>query len=178
LGTYTQTVRLDTTGPTISALLSAPQISSGGYYNGTADITISSSATDISGVSSIKLVLDSTTTITNGVIDVDTLLAGAHALVVTSVDGLGNTSTYTLSFTLHPSRTGIGNAVNEGVTRGLITSTECSKLLSILNNTANSQTTDLNNFLTEIKNQSGKAITAAEANILTSWATDDKTTMY
>jgi hypothetical protein len=164
----------------MSASLSAPQISAGGYYNGTADITISSSATDISGVSSIKITLDSSTTITNGVIDVDTLLAGTHTVTVTAIDGgLGNTSTYTLpSFILHPSRSGISSAVNEGVTRARITSTEGSKLLSILNNTANSQTTDLNNFLTEVGNQSGKAITTTEATILTSWANDDLKTPY
>jgi hypothetical protein len=178
VGFYTQKVVLDTTGPTISASLSPAQISSGGYYNGTADITISSSATDTSGVSAIKIVLDSATTITNGVIDVDTLLAGSHTVVVTATDGLGNSSTYTLPFVLHPSRSGIGNAVNEGVARGLITSSEGTKLLSILNNTAYSLTTDLNNVLAEIKNQSGKAITTAEANVLTSWANDDLKTLY
>jgi hypothetical protein len=176
VGTYSQTVRLDTTGPTISASLSAPQSTIG--YDGTADITISASATDQSGVSSLKIVLDSTTTITNGTVDLDTLLAGTHTIVVTAVDGLGNTSTQTLTFALHPSRKGIGNAVNEGVKSGSITSSEASTLLSMLNNTANSLATDLNNFLAEVKRQSGKAITSAEATILTSWANDDLTTLY
>jgi hypothetical protein len=37
-------------------------------------------------------------------------MAGSHTVVVTATDGLGNTSTYTLPFVLHPSRTGVGNA--------------------------------------------------------------------
>jgi hypothetical protein len=173
VGTYSQTVRLDTTGPVISSSLSAPQLISSGYYDGSADITISASATDVSGVSSIQILLDSTTTVTNGAIDVDKLLAGTHTIKITAVDALGNTSTSTLTFYLHPSRKGIGNAVNEGVAAGLITSTEGSKLLSILNSTSYTLATDLNNFITEVSRQSG--VTAAEATILNSWAKDDLT---
>jgi hypothetical protein len=177
VGTYSQTIRLDTTGPAISHTISAPQSTSIGY-DGTSDITISAGATDVSGVSSIKIVLDSTTTMSTGVIDVDTLLAGNHTIVITAVDGLGNNSTQTVTFQLHPSRNGIGNAVNEGVTGGVITSGEGTKLLSILNNSSNALSTDLTSFINEVKNQSGKAITAAEANILINWAQDDQKTLY
>jgi hypothetical protein len=167
VGTYTQTVRLDTTGPTISASLSAPQATIG--YDGSADITISSGATDVSGVSSVTVKLDGTTTVTGGVIDIDTLMAGTHTLVVTAVDGLGNTSSVTLTFQIHPSLAGIKNAVAEGTKSGLITTTEQAKLLSILGSTATK--TSLTNFINEVKAAS-KAIASREASILTSWAQD------
>jgi hypothetical protein len=176
-GTYSQTIQLDTIGPAISYAISAPQSATIGY-DGTADITISATATDSSGVSSVKIVLDSKTIITGGVIDVDTLLAGTHTITITAVDGVGNTSTTTKTFVLHPSRAGIANAVNEGTAAGLISSREQSKLLSLLNNSGYSLTTDLNNFLSEVKSQSGKAITSAEAAILTNWAQDDLRTLW
>jgi hypothetical protein len=165
------TVLLDTTGPTISASLSAPQNAIG--YDGTADVAISASATDISGIASTTLTLDSTTTITGTSIDIDTLAAGTHTLVVKSVDGLGNASTVTLSFQIHPTIAGIIAAVNDAAARGLISSAEKTTLLSILNSTTLTVTTRLNNFITEVGKQSGKAITSAEATILTSWAKDD-----
>jgi hypothetical protein len=171
----TQTVRVDTTGPTISASLSNPQSTIG--YDGTADIALSLSVSDVSGVASTTVKLDNTTTITGGVIDLDKLLAGTHTIVITAVDGLGNSSSTTLTFALHPSRSGIANAVNEGAAAGSITSSEKTKLLSILNNTSNTLKTDLTNFINEVKN-SGKAISSAEATILQSWANDDLTYLY
>jgi hypothetical protein len=176
VGTYTQSVRLDTTGPTISSSLSNPQSTIG--YNGTADIALSLSISDVSGVASTTVKLDNTTTVTAGVIDVDKLLAGTHTLVITAVDGAGNSSTMTLTFALHPSRSGIANAVSEGAAAGSITSNEKTKLLSILNNANNTLKTDLTNFLSEVKNQSGKAISSSEATILQSWANDDLTNLY
>jgi hypothetical protein len=168
--TYSVTVKLQTAGPTISASLSSPQSSIG--YDGTADITISASATDPTGVTSISYKVDGTTTLTSNTIDIDTLLAGTHTVVVTAVDGLGNSSSMTLTFQIHPTRSGINNAVVEGTNNGQITAVEEVKLQSILNNALNSLKTDLQNFITECQAQSGQSITVTEANILISWAQD------
>jgi hypothetical protein len=172
--TFTQAVRLDTTGPTISASLSAPQSATLGY-DGTANFTISSSATDVSGVASTTLKLDSLTTIaaTTATINVYSLTAGPHTLVVTSFDGLGNSSSVTLTFQVHPSLAGVVAAVKAGAGAASISSAEQTKLLGYLNNTANPVKTNLTNFLNEVKAQSGtSSITAAEATLLTSWAQD------
>jgi hypothetical protein len=98
-------------------------------------------------------------------------MAGTHTLVVTAVDGLGNTSSVTLTFQIHPSLAGIKNAVAEATKAGLITTTEQAKLLSILGSTANSLKTNLTNFTNEVK-AATKAIASGEASILTSWAQD------
>jgi hypothetical protein len=177
VGYYSQTVCLDTAGPAITYTISAPQSTTIGY-DGSADITISAGASDISGVSSVRVVLDSTTTITGGVIDADTLLAGTHTIVITAVDALGNTSTKTFTFQLHPSRAGIANAVGEALSAGLVTSNEATKLLSILRNTGYSLTTDLNNFIAEVNGQSGKAIASSKASLLVNWAQDDLKTLW
>jgi hypothetical protein len=146
-----------------------------GYYDGTADITVTSSAADVSGVSGLTFKLDGTTAIAGSTIDLDTLAAGAHTLVITATDALGNASTYSLSFTLHPALTGVVNAVNEGAARGLITSSEQATLVSILNNTTSSVSTRLANFLSAVSGQSGISITTAEGGILTSWGRDLQT---
>jgi hypothetical protein len=178
VGVYTQSVSVDTLGPAIAYTISPPQSTTIGY-DGSAAISISASGTDSgSGVSSVKIVLDSALTVTSGAIDVTTLMAGSHTIVITAVDLVGNTTTQTLTFNLHPSRQAIAAAVNGAVPKSLITSSEASKLLSILNNASASLSTDLNNFITEVRNQSGKAISAGEASILQSWATDDLTTLW
>jgi hypothetical protein len=168
--TYAQTVRLDTTGPTVSASLSAPQGSYG--YDGTSNITIASSASDGSGVAALNYSLDGGAAFTSTTINIYTLLAGSHSLVVKATDGLGNVTTTTLTFQVHPGLIGLEDAVKVGTTSGAITSSEQTKLLSLLTNTANSLATRLANFLTEVKNQSGKAITSSEASFLTNWGQD------
>jgi hypothetical protein len=165
-------VRLDTTGPTISASLSAPQSATIGY-DGTAAITISSSSTDVSGVASTTFKLDATTTLTGSVINIYSLTAGTHTLAITSVDGLGNSSSVTLSFQFHPSLAGVVAAVKAGYSAASISSTEQAKLLGYLNNTTSPVKTNLTNFLNEVKAQSGTpSLTATEAALLTSWAQD------
>jgi hypothetical protein len=169
-------VRLQTAGPTISASLSAPQSLIG--YDGTANITTTISASDPSGVVSTTTVLDSTITLTGSSINVYTLLAGKHTLVITSVDGVGNISTKTLTFELHPSREGIATALKVGEAGKLITATEEKKLLASLQNASNTLVVDLEHFITEVKNQSGVSIKTSEASILISWAQDDLITKY
>jgi hypothetical protein len=166
VGTYSLTVRLQTAGPTINSSLSAPQATIG--YDGTANITASYSATDPTTISSLTAKLDGAS-FTGTVINVYTLLAGQHTLVITAVDGLGNSSSVTMTFNVRPSLTGLQGAVNAGASAGAITNTEKTKLLGYLG----SQTkANLTSFLNEVKAQSGHAITAAEATLLTSWGND------
>jgi hypothetical protein len=167
----TQTVRLQTAGPTISASLSGPITS--GWYDMTGDIIVSWSASDQSGIASTTLKLDNATTLTGSVIDIDTLSAGTHTLVITSVDNLGNASSTTLTFQIHPTLSGLTADVKEGTTHYLISSSEQTTLLNILNNTTNLLKTNLTNFINEVKSKSGtSAITTAEANLLQNWAQD------
>lgn len=118
----------------------------------------------------MTLKLDTGTVLSGTTIDLDTLAAGSHTVTITAVDGLGNTTTSSVTFLLHPSQSGIGTAINEGVSRGLITSAEGTKLLGLRVNTANSVSTDLTNMLAEVKAQTGLAVNPAGATILTSWA--------
>ncbi len=168
--TFSLTVRLDTTGPTITASLPTPQQTIG--YDGTANITPTISASDISTVSSTTLKVDGTA-ISGSSINIYTLTAGAHTLLVTSVDGVGNSSTVTLTFNIHPSLTGVIDAVKYGLSIAAMTSAEETTLLSYLNNTTNPVKTNLTNFLNAVKSASGtRSLTAAEATLLTSWAND------
>ena len=170
-GVYTQTVRLDTTAPTIAASLSTPQQSIG--YDGTANITATYSATDISSIGSLSATLDGVS-FTGATINIYALTAGTkHTLAVTAVDGLGNASTTTLTFVIHPSLIGVEDAVKAGFAAGAMTSSEQTVLLGYLTNTSNPVKTDLTNFLNAVKAQSGtSSLTKAEATLLTSWAQD------
>ena len=174
--TSTLVVRLDTTRPTISASLSAPQSTIG--YDGTTNIGMTISSSDLSGVASMTILLDSTTALSGNTINVYGLLAGTHTIVITAVDGVGNTATQTITFQLHPSRKGIAAAVNAGGASHAITAAEQSTLLSVLGNSANSLSTDLKNFIAAVTSQYGKAVSAAEAKVLLSWAQDDLKTLY
>ena len=172
--TATLEVRLDTTGPTISASLSAPQSAVG--YNGTANITATISASDPSGATT-TIKLDSST-FTGSTIDVYTLLAGKHTIMITSIDGVGNTSVKTITFELHPSRKGIAAALKVGIEGHLITAAGETKLLATLDNSSDTLLVDLEHFIAEAKAQSGLAIKASEATILINWAEDDLITQY
>jgi hypothetical protein len=72
---------------------------------------------------------------------------------------------------LHPSLTGVISAVKYGQSNGSVTSAESTKLQGLLN-AANPVKTNLTNFMNEVKAHSGKAISAAEATLLLSWAQD------
>ena len=107
-------------------------------------------------------------------LDIDTLKAGAHTIVVTAVDGLGNKSSTTLTFTVHATIAGLINAVNDGAAKGLITATEKTNLLWYLQKAQGSAAprTFLSQFVWEANNQSGKAINAAYAALLVNWGND------
>ena len=118
-------------------------------------------------MASLTYKLDSSS-LTTTTINVYSLAAGSHTLVVTAVDGMGNTSSTNLTFVLNPSLTGLKDAVIAGYNTGSITASEDSTLLSILNNTSKTEATNLSNFYSAVSS-SGKAITSAEATILESW---------
>jgi hypothetical protein len=168
---FTLSVRLDTTGPTISASLSTPQSVTLGY-DGTGNISATWSATDASTVATLTAAIDGVT-ITSGTIDVTTLMAGSHTYTVTAVDGLGNTSTTTVTFQVHPSLAGIQNAVNVGSNKGYMSKTEKTKLLSYLTGSGTTLKANLTSFVNECKSaQAAGTLTANESTLLQSWAND------
>jgi hypothetical protein len=174
VGTYSLTVQLRTAGPTISASLSTAPATvvynnqTINSYDGTGNVTISSSATDPTTVSSLTTTLDSAA-FSGTTVNTYTLTAGTHTLVITATDGLGNTSSTTLTFAIHPSLTGLVDAVNYGYSTGAMTSGEQSTLLGYLK----AQTkANLNSFITACKSASTKTLTAAESTILQNWAND------
>jgi hypothetical protein len=165
------TIRLDTTPPAITASLPAP--TNGTFYDVGKKITLTYGATDVDNATT-TVVLDGKTAIAGGVIDIDTLTAAAHTIVVTSVDGLGNTSTKTLTLTIHATISGMIGAVNDGASRGLITATEQSNLNWYMQKALGSgaKRNFISSFNFEVSSQSGKAINAAEAALLLSWGND------
>ena len=102
------------------------------------------------------------------------MTAGTHTIVITATDGLGNTTTRTITFTIHATVKGLINAVNDGAARGLITATEKSNLLWYLQKALGTGTPKnfIGQFNWEVNYQSGKAINSAEAALLLSWGND------
>ncbi len=163
-------MRLDTTPPVITASLPSP--TNGTFYDVGQKITLTYGATDVDNATT-TVVLDAKTTIVGGVIDIDTLTAGTHTIVVTATDALGNTSSKTITFTIHATINGLINAVNDGAARRLITSSEQSLLVWYLQKAlTGSAKTRIGQFNWEGNYQSGKAINAAEAALLLSWGND------
>jgi hypothetical protein len=74
---------------------------------------------------------------------------------------------------VHPSLIGVEDAVKAGYAAAAMTSSEETTLLGYLTNASNSVKTNLTNFINAVKTASGtKALTAADATLLTSWAQD------
>jgi hypothetical protein len=176
--TFSQTVRLDTAGPAITDTISAPT-NNGSYDLGT-NPTLTYGASDVDGVASISASLDSTTAITSGgTINLYSLAAGTHAIVISSSDGLGNTSTLTVSFQVHVTIAGLVNAVNYGVSRLLVSSTIQSSLLATLQSAQTalngglntSAKSYLNSFVTQVQG-AGTKIIASYASLLVGWTQD------
>jgi hypothetical protein len=171
VATGSVTIRLDMTPPVITATM--PATTTGTFYDVGAKITMTYGATDVDNATT-AVKLDSTTVITGGVIDIDTLTAGTHTIVITATDGLGNTTTRTITFTIHATIKGLINAVNDGAARGLITATEKSNLLWYLQKALGTGTPKnfIGQFNWEVNYQGGKAISSAEAALLLSWGND------
>ncbi|MGZ4396244.1 MAG: hypothetical protein ACXVZ2_12890, partial [Gaiellaceae bacterium] len=109
-----------------------------------------------------------------GLINLDTLGVGAHTIVVTATDALGNVSSQTITFQIHATVTGLINAVNEGASRGLITASEAAVLVSELQSAlkGNSGKTKISQSLSMVQSASGGSINAAYAALLIAWAND------
>jgi hypothetical protein len=178
--TFTTQVRLDRTGPAITSSMTAP--TNAGSYDVVPAVTLTYSAADVDNVASLSAVLDGTTSITSGVaFNTETLNPGAHTIVITAKDGLGNVSTTTITLTVHATVAGLTTSVNDGVTNKLITSTTTSsKLLSYLSSAqsalnAGDHTTAksyLASFVSLAQAQSGVTINAVYAALLVAWAND------
>jgi hypothetical protein len=165
-----RTIRLDRTAPVITASLPAP--TNGTFYDVGKKITLTYGATDVDNATT-TVMIDGKVTVVGGVIDIDTLTAGTHTIVITATDGLGNTSTKTLTFTIHATISGLINAVNDGAARGLITSSEQSLLIWYLQKALqNGPKIRIGQFNWEVNYQSGRAINSAEAALLLSWGND------
>ena len=124
-------------------------------------------------IAGLTVVLDSSITLVNGVIDIDMLNAGTHTVVVTSTDGLGNTSSVTITFQIHATVAGMIKAVNDGAARGYVTAAEQANLIWYLQKAVAPQTKQrLSQFIWEANSQSGKAINATYAAHLVNWAQD------
>jgi hypothetical protein len=168
---FKATIRLDRTPPVITASLPAP--TNGAYYDVGKKITLTYGATDVDNATT-TVVLDGKTAIVGGVIDIDTVTSGTHTIVVTAIDGLGNTSTKTITFTIHATISGLINAVNDGASRGLITSAEQVSLVAQLQSAMKGSSTKqkLQTFVYMVQQASGKSISAAEALLLVNWGND------
>jgi hypothetical protein len=176
--TSSQTIRLDRSGPAITTSQTAPTNS--GSYDVGATLVLGFGATDLDNVSSISATLDGSTSVSSGgSINLYTLTAGTHTIVITATDGLGNTSRSTSTFQLHPTIGGLTNAVNYGANVGLIAKSLQTTLLSTLQSaqaalTAGNHTlakSYLNSFLSQMQS-AGSKITASYATLLVNWTQD------
>jgi hypothetical protein len=174
-----QTVRLDTIGPAVSYSL-APPPSSGSYDLGTNPV-LTYSATDVDGISSISATADSGSTVTSGgTINLYTLSAGAHTVVISATDGVGNTSSVTVTITVHASIAGLKNAVNYGNSSGQISNSTVSSLLSTLNSAQTalsagqnaSAKSYLNSFSSQVSSAGSNKIASSFAALLINWTSD------
>jgi hypothetical protein len=124
----------------------------------------------------ISAKLDGTTTISSGTgnLDIDTLIAGAHTIVITSADALGNTSTFTLTFTIRPTATGILAAINDGAARGWISASFKTSLVSQINTVigAPNPAPKIRGFISVVQGGTTSQITAAYKTLLLNWAND------
>ncbi len=180
-GNYVMTthqVTLDRTGPTLTPTLSAPN--NGTYYDVGTKITVTWTATDLNGVHSTSGAIEGQTiSASGGTIDVDVLLAGSHTLTVTSTDNAGNVTTKTITFTIHPTPEGIQNAIADGLTRGWVTASFESTLISQIQqvikaepNHANMKA-KLSQFISTVTYSApAGGITAAFKTLLLNWAND------
>jgi Ca2+-binding RTX toxin-like protein len=164
----TATVRKDTAPPTVSASLQAPPATNSGWYDVGSKISLS-----VSGSDGISATLDGNA-ISSGMIDLDTLTAGAHTIVVRGFDTAGNLTTQTITFQVRATLAGLMAAVNDGFAKGFITAAEQTTLVNLLRQAmnGNSGRVKLPAFTAEVQLQSGKAIASGYAALLLNWAAD------
>ncbi len=126
--------------------------------------------------------MDGTTAVAGGgVINIETLAAATHTIVITAKDGLGNVSTTTTTIQVHATVAGLTTAVNDGVKSAKITSTTTSSHLLVYLSSAQaalnannhvSAKSELASFVSLVQVQRGVSINAAYAALLIGWASD------
>jgi hypothetical protein len=124
--TLSQSVTLDSSGPTITVQLSAP--TNGQYYDVGGNSTLTWTATDVDGVQSSSGCIDSsqicapaqTIASSGGHIDLDSMTAGLHTVYVTAIDNAGNSRQVSLSFTIRVTAPGLKAAIADGIARGWV----------------------------------------------------------
>jgi hypothetical protein len=171
----TKQVRLDRSGPAITE----SGLTDGSVYDLNQLIKITFGATDADNVSSLAATLDAKAIASGTTLSTDTLTAGAHQLVITATDALGNKTTLTINFTIRVSTGGLTGAVNDGVSRGLVDSS----LGVQLNNAVGAAQSAINrgdktgaksqlqSFIAKIQSNAGsKKIDAGYAAQLIGWA--------
>jgi hypothetical protein len=164
----TATVAKDTAPPTVSASLQAPPTTNGGWYDVGTKISLTFSGSD-----GISATLDGNA-ISSGMIDLDTLTAGSHSIVVRGFDAAGNLTTQTITFQVRATLAGLLAAVNDGYAKGAVTAVELTTLVNLLRQAmnGNSGRVKLPAFTAEVQLQSGKAIASGYAALLLNWAAD------
>jgi hypothetical protein len=174
---FTQAVRLDRTGPVTTYTITAPN-NNGSYDVGRA-IVLTYTTTDVDNVASVQAVLDGTVLVANGGSLLPRwLAAGAHSIVITATDGMGNVSFTTISFQVHLTIAGFQMAASD--TTQVTSSTTMSQLQSYLSSAqtalnANNHTlakSYLASLVSYVQTQSGLTITAPYATLMVGWAND------
>ncbi|HEX4527586.1 MAG TPA: hypothetical protein VH108_12695 [Gaiellaceae bacterium] len=154
-------------GPATSASLAAAPAGNNGWYDvgGTAAFSYSGS-----GVTTATL---DGNAISSAPLDLTTLVAGGHTIVVRGVDTAGNVTIQTISFEVHATLTGLGAALDAGAAKGLITKAEQTTLAGLLQQAIKGNAKrQLPAFISEVRLQSGGAIAAGYAALLQDWAND------
>jgi hypothetical protein len=169
-------VRLDRAGPQLT-----DSIANGSSIDIGQVVTLTVGASDVDGVKTVSVSLDSKV-ISSGTtvrINIDTLAAGNHTIVVSATDQLGNSTTLTVTFRVSATVTGLINAVNDGVAAGKITSSTNAMMTKLQSAQAAVARGDklsamglLLLFVNQVQTQAGKGIATDYANLLVGWAND------
>jgi hypothetical protein len=176
--TVTKQVVLDRTPPALTPALSAPN--NGTFYDVGTAITLTWTVTDLNGVKTTSASVEGQTiSASGGKIDVDVLLSGPHTVTITSTDNAGNVATKTITFTIHATPQGLINAVNDGQSRGWVTASYATTLVTQLQqvikaiapNTSNEKA-KLQQFITYVQYPPKNALTTAFQTLLLNWAND------
>jgi len=176
--TVLKQVRLDTTGPVIAT----SGVAGGTAYDIGVTLHLTYGATDAGvGLAMIGATLDTTTALASGTaIATSGLTAGAHTIVVTATDLLGNQSVVTITFEVSASALGLCAGVRDGVARHLIDPNMenplCAKAraaqAAINRGDYSGARGVLGAFIHQVAAQRGKKIDSGYAGLLTGWAND------
>lgn len=177
--TTTSEFVLDTTAPTITAGI-AP---AGPQFDTASFSTLTYSADDGagSGVASVTAKLDGNAVPSGHVIDTFFLAPGAHTIVVSTVDNVGNAATKTITFEVHATAESLGKNVDRAFELGLITKQGIANSLGAKTAAAlrshqrgqhSVEWNQLEAFVNELEAQRGKSIDTATANRFIAFAQD------